>query len=72
MRYSAAYRPDWEPLNHVIMPNGGIDACAARFSRCTRRGGATRLQNLSETIMGLTATRHDPNINDPNPERRFT
>jgi hypothetical protein len=68
----AAHRPDCGPLDHFIKRKGGINACAARFCRCTGRGRATRLQNLSETIMGLTATQRDPNISDPNPERRLT
>jgi hypothetical protein len=70
--YSAAYKPDCEPLDHFIKRKGGINACSARFSRCTGRGRATNLQKLSETIMGLTATQRDPNISGPNPERRLT
>jgi hypothetical protein len=34
MRYAAAYKPDSEPLGQFIMRKGGINACAARFSRC--------------------------------------
>jgi hypothetical protein len=42
MRYASAYKPDSEPLDHFIRRKGGINACAARFSRCLRRGAATR------------------------------
>jgi hypothetical protein len=34
MRYAAAYKPDSEPLDAFIKRKGGINACAARFSRC--------------------------------------
>jgi hypothetical protein len=33
MRYAAVYKPDAEPLDHFIKRKGGINACAARFSR---------------------------------------
>jgi hypothetical protein len=42
MRYAAAYKPDSEPLDHFIRRKGGINACAARFSRCLGRGGPRR------------------------------
>jgi hypothetical protein len=35
MRYAAAYKPDWEPLDQFI---SGINACAAQFSRRLGRG----------------------------------
>jgi hypothetical protein len=38
MRYAAAYKPDCEPLGRFIRRRGGINACAARFSRCLGRG----------------------------------
>jgi hypothetical protein len=61
------------PLDHFIKRTDDISACAARFSRCMGRGGeTTRSQNLSETIMGLTAAQRNPNISGPNPERRLT
>jgi hypothetical protein len=34
LRYEAAYKPDYEPLDQFIRRKGGINACAARFSRC--------------------------------------
>jgi hypothetical protein len=40
MRYAAAYKPDWEPLDQFI---SGINACAAQFSR--RLGKAFRQWN---------------------------
>ncbi len=33
MRYAAAYKPDSEPLDQFVRRKGGINACAARFSR---------------------------------------
>ena len=33
MCYAAAYKPDSEPLDRFIRRKGGINACAARFSR---------------------------------------
>jgi hypothetical protein len=44
MRYAAVYKPDSEPLDRFIKKKGGINACAARFTRYLRRGRATRLQ----------------------------
>jgi hypothetical protein len=38
MRYSAAYKSDSEPLNQFAKPEGGINACAVRFSRGIGRG----------------------------------
>jgi hypothetical protein len=38
MRYAAAYKAHSEPLDQFILRKGGINACAARFSRCV--GGA--------------------------------
>jgi hypothetical protein len=37
MRYAAAYKPDSEPLAQFIKRKGGINACAARFSRLLGR-----------------------------------
>jgi hypothetical protein len=41
MRYAAVYKPDSEPLDRFIRRKGGINACAARFSRWLRRGCST-------------------------------
>ena len=38
MRYAARYKPDSEPLDQFVRRKGGINACAARFSRCLGRG----------------------------------
>jgi len=38
MRYAAAYKPGSEPLGQFIRRKGGINECAARFSRCLGRG----------------------------------
>jgi hypothetical protein len=42
MRYAAAYKPDSEPLAQFIPRKGGINACAARFTRCLGRAAAPR------------------------------
>jgi hypothetical protein len=42
MRYAAAYKPDSELLLRFIQRKGGINACAARFSRCLGRDAAKR------------------------------
>jgi hypothetical protein len=33
MRYAAVYKPDSERLEQFVQRKGGINACAARFSR---------------------------------------
>jgi hypothetical protein len=42
LRYAAAQKPVSEPLERFIRRKGGINACAARFSRCLGRNVATR------------------------------
>jgi hypothetical protein len=42
MRYAAAYKPDSETLDQFIKRKGGINACAARFTRRLDRGMARR------------------------------
>jgi hypothetical protein len=42
MRYAAVYKPDSEALDQFIHRKGGINACAARFTRCVGRDAATR------------------------------
>jgi hypothetical protein len=39
MRYATAYKPHHEPLDQFIKRKGGINACAARYSRCLGRMG---------------------------------
>jgi hypothetical protein len=39
MRYAAVYKPDSEPLDRFVK-RSGINACAARFSRCLSRRSA--------------------------------
>jgi hypothetical protein len=38
MRYAAAHKPVSKPLSQFIRRKGGINACAARFTRCLGRG----------------------------------
>jgi len=46
-RYATVYKPDCEVLERFIRRKGGINACAARFSRCLGRGRATRSERRS-------------------------
>jgi hypothetical protein len=43
MRYAAAYMPDGEPLGEFVQRKGGINACAARFTRCLGQRAGKRL-----------------------------
>jgi hypothetical protein len=47
MRYAAAYKPDSEPLDQFIRRKGGINACAARFSRWLGRFAGAKSQRRS-------------------------
>jgi hypothetical protein len=47
MRYAAVYKPDSEPLGRFLQRKGGINACAARFSRCLGRLMPTGSQRRS-------------------------
>jgi hypothetical protein len=38
MRYAAVYKPGSEPLGQFVRRKGGINECAARFTRCLGRG----------------------------------
>jgi hypothetical protein len=40
MRYAAAYKLDFEPLDKFIRSKGGMNACAGRFTRCLGQGTA--------------------------------
>jgi hypothetical protein len=42
MRYAAVYKPDSEPLDQFIKRKGGINECAARFSRWMGRRASAR------------------------------
>jgi hypothetical protein len=42
MRYAASYKLDSESLDQFVRRKGGINACAARFTRWLGRGAATR------------------------------
>jgi hypothetical protein len=47
LRYAAVYKPESEPLDQFIQRKGGINACAARFSRRLGRDKATRSERRS-------------------------
>jgi hypothetical protein len=57
MRYAAAYKPDGEALDQFIRRKGGINACAARFSR--RLGARWPKVREMVRLMALTATKGD-------------
>jgi hypothetical protein len=42
IRYAATYKGDSEPLERFVRRKGGINAFAARFSRCLGRGDRSR------------------------------
>jgi hypothetical protein len=42
MRYAAAYKSDSEPLDQFVRRKGGINACAARFTKCRREWSRPR------------------------------
>jgi hypothetical protein len=41
LRYAAAYKLASDPLDQFVRRKGGINACAARFTRSMGRGGAS-------------------------------
>jgi hypothetical protein len=47
MRYAAGYKPVSEQLDQFIQRKGGINACAARFTRWLGRGARTRSRKVS-------------------------
>ena len=47
MRYAAANKPGSEPLDRFIRRKGGINACAARFSRRLGRGAKRSKRRLT-------------------------
>jgi hypothetical protein len=47
MRYAAVYKSDSEALGQFIQRKRGINACAARFTRCLGRYKANRSQRRS-------------------------
>jgi hypothetical protein len=46
MRYAAVYKSDSEPLDRFVRRKGGINECAARFSRCVGRLGCTENRRM--------------------------
>jgi hypothetical protein len=47
MRYAAVYKDDSEPLGQFIRRKGGINECAARFSRLLGRGRLSSERRLA-------------------------
>jgi len=48
MRYAAAYKPDSELLAQFIRRRGGINECAARFTRLLGQGKAPGPRHAQE------------------------
>jgi hypothetical protein len=42
MRYAVEHKPDSEPLDQFVKRKRGINACAARFTRCRGRVVSSR------------------------------
>ena len=57
MRYAAVYKANSEPLDRFIRRKGGINACAARF---TRRPGAECYAATSRRAVTMSAVTHNP------------
>jgi hypothetical protein len=55
-----------EPLTQFVLRKGGINECAARFTRRLGQGAVTR------KVKALTAAGHGLSINAVNPEPRLT
>ncbi len=47
LRYAAEYKTNAEPLAAFVRRKGGINKCAARFTRCLARGGRRLGANTS-------------------------
>jgi hypothetical protein len=43
LRYAAGYKPESEPLDQFVRRKGGINACAARFTKRLGRGASARI-----------------------------
>jgi hypothetical protein len=54
MRYAATYKHDSEPLDAFIRRKGGINACAARFSRSLRLKKAKHVQSPPSKRPGVS------------------
>jgi hypothetical protein len=52
LRYAAAYKLDSEALGRLIRREGGINACAARFSRWLGRGAASTAKHRPIHVLG--------------------
>jgi hypothetical protein len=51
LRYAAAYKPDSEALGQFIQRQGGINACAALFSRCLGVRGRSDAAEWNQAVM---------------------
>jgi hypothetical protein len=54
MRYAAMYKPDSESLDLFVRRKGGINACAARFSRSLRLKKAKHVQSPPSKRPGVS------------------
>jgi hypothetical protein len=57
LRYAMEYKSSYEPLAAFVQRKGGINKCAARFTRCLgrrRQSGTARLRQLSTAVSHQT------------------
>jgi hypothetical protein len=62
MRYAAAYKTDAEPLDRFVQRKGGINACAARFTRWLGRGAALDCEAQANPSVGRLKSPQDPRL----------
>jgi hypothetical protein len=64
LRYAAAYKSASEPLDQFVRRKGGINACAARFSRClgaarlARQSGGSPTDGLGDAALDFASCGH--------------
>jgi hypothetical protein len=58
MRHAATYKPDSEPLDKFIQRKGGINECAARFSRLVGEGPVHGILDCARTPFGVMLLRN--------------
>jgi hypothetical protein len=71
LRYAMEYKPSSEPLVAFIRRKGGINKCAARFTRCLGRRGQNYLRwGASKNCLSIPiACNSGVNVNESKRER---
>jgi hypothetical protein len=59
MRCAAVYKPDSEPLERFVRRKGGINECAARFTRRLGRGASARTAGQGVCHAQRASTRYE-------------